>query len=316
MSRLSLIRDLRDLEIAARLPEQGRRWLEEPLVAADLQSTTIRKPRGGFRVVHQPVSQSLIRQQKRLKEFLDTRAYAPPSCAHGFIRGRGTHTNASTHLYARAILSVDIESFFDSLTNDHVIEAITTHGGNTLIAHAIANVSTFDGILATGFSTSPVLSNMIFKPVDEALMKWAVQNELTYSRYADDLTLSGQKVTDDDLESLRNILEDHGLTINERKVRFQRRGHPQVVTGYSIGHPDHVRLPKAAKRRIRQELYYVDKFGLEAQALAKSTDIDSYRESLLGRINYLMSCERDLALRMRNTLEIAAQKSEKSARER
>lgn len=312
MSRLSLMKDLRDLEIAARLPEQGRRWLEEPLTADDLKTTTIRKPRGGFRVVHQPVSQSLIRQQKRLKEFLDTREYLPPDCVHGFTRGRGTHTNASAHLHARAILSVDVESFFDSLTGNHVRDAIAAHGGNPSVAQAITNMCTFDGVLATGFSTSPVLSNMIFKPVDEALRSWAVQNELTYSRYADDLTLSGHKATDDHLESLRNILEEHGFSVNERKVRFQRRGHPQVVTGYSIGHPDHVRLPKAAKRRLRQELYYVEKFGLEAQAVAKSTDTESYRESLLGRINYLMSCERAIALRMRTALQIAAQKAEES----
>jgi hypothetical protein len=221
---------------------------------------------------------------------------------HGFTRGRGTATNAGAHLNARAVLTVDITNFFPSISRQQIEAALLDNDAKPIIAEAIANACTFGGSLATGFPTSPVLSNLVFRPLDDALRSFAAESGLVYTRYADDLTFSGASVCDENLEGISGLLISSGFLTNSRKVRFQRRGHKQVVTGLAIAHPDHLRLPKAQKKALRQDLYFAAKNGLAAQARHRNCDEAEFREQLLGRINYLMGVEPNLAFRMRREL--------------
>jgi hypothetical protein len=218
---------------------------------------------------------------------------------HGFTRGRGAFTNASTHLDARALLTVDISEFFPSIDRQQVELALQGHDASSTIAASIANVSTFRGFLATGFSTSPVISNLVFRPLDDKFQSFATDSGLTYTRYADDLTFSGESVSDAHLEVVSALLSSHGFQTNTKKVRFQRKGHQQVVTGFAVAHADHVRLPKPLKKRLRQDLYFSGQSGFAAQARFRNLDEEDFRNQLLGRINYLMGAEPKLALRMR-----------------
>lgn len=303
MTVLAKIRNPQDLMIAASLPATAIDWLLRPLTLGDLHVNTTRKPRGGYRTVYHPVDESLVRLQKRLKEFLDRKVLAAHPCVHGFTRGRGTFTNAQSHLGARAILTVDIADFFESIRRPRVEAALQSHGANDEIAVAITNVGTFRNSLATGFSTSPVISNLVFRPLDDCLESFATNNCLKYTRYADDLTFSGEDLNDEHLGAVRDILASQAFRVNNKKVRFQRRGHPQVVTGYVVAHPDRARLPKAMRKRLRQDLYFAGKFGFAGQALFRNLDEDEFKQRLLGRINYLMGAERALGMSMREEFE-------------
>ena len=172
-----------------------------------------------------------------------------------------------------------------------------------MIAVAIANIGTFDSALATGFPTVPVLSNLVFRPLDDEFENFANVNGLTYTRYADDLSFSGESVNDAHLEAISAALSSHGFSTNTKKVRFQRKGHRQVVTGFTVAHADHVRLPKP-KKVLRQDLYYSSKIGLAAQASFRNLDEEDFRNQMLGRINYFMSVEPELARVMRHEFDL------------
>lgn len=303
MTILTEIQTLDDFLVAASLPDEALVWLSKPLVLQDLKLSTVRKSSGGFRTVAEPVDASLVRLQKKLKEFLDREVLDPHPNVHGFTRDRGPYTNASAHLDARALLNVDISDFFPSISSAEIEGTIVALGAAPEVATGITNVSTFRNALVTGFATSPVLSNLFFRRTDVRLAHLAADLQLTYTRYADDLTFSGEDVNDAHLEAVREILASHDLQVNDKKVRFQRRGHPQNVTGFAIGHPDHPRVPRNFKKRIRQDLYFVREFGIKQQALVRGLSEDKFHQQLLGRINYLMCSEKGLALRMRRELE-------------
>ncbi|MEC3853094.1 reverse transcriptase family protein [Paenarthrobacter ureafaciens] len=268
---------------------------------------TTRKPKGGYRTVCHPIDESLLRMQKRLKEFIDRNVLDPHPNVHGFTRGRGTATNALAHLNARALLTVDITDFFPSIGRERVEQALQVHGANPAISEAITNASTFRDALATGFPTSPVLSNLVFRPLDEEFRSFALENNLVYTRYADDLTFSGASVGDEHLQVITDMLRSSGFQTNKRKVRFQRRGHQQVVTGMAIAHSDHLRLPKAQKKNLRQDLYFAGKNGLAAQARFRNLDEAEFAGQLQGRISYLMGVEPILAEQMRREYEAIEQ---------
>ncbi|MHA7275732.1 reverse transcriptase family protein [Arthrobacter sp. Hz1] len=303
MTILSGIQSLEDLLVAASLPDEALVWLSKPLALYDLKLLTIRKPSGGYRTIAEPVDASLARLQKKLKEFLDRQVLDPHPDVHGFTRDRGSYSNAMAHLDAPALLTVDISEFFSSISNEEIMSTLVGLGATPQVAIGITYISTFRNVLATGFSTSPVLSNMYFREADVQLSRLAADLNLTYTRYADDLTFSGDAVNDDHLEAVTEILALHNLEVNRKKVRFQRRGHPQNVTGFVIAHPDHPRVPRYYKKRIRQDLYFMKKFGVEQQALARGVTENKFKQRLLGQINYLMCSEKDLALGMRQEFE-------------
>lgn len=299
---LGRLRNVQELTVAASLSASSVEWLTKPLTREHVHVHTTRKPSGGYRTICRPLDDSLLRLHKRLKEFLDRKVLKPHPAVHGFTRGRGTATNAGAHLNARAVLTVDIVNFFPSIGRRQIEMALCKQGAKSVIAEAIANACTFGDSLAVGFSTSPVLSNLVFRPLDDAFSSFASEMDLAYTRYADDLTFSGERVCDDHLEAIRELLEQSGFVTNSRKVRFQRRGHQQIVTGLTIAHPDHLRLPKAQKRALRQDLYFAAKNGLAAQAHHRNSEESEFRDQLLGRINYLMSVEPALAFRLRSEL--------------
>lgn len=304
MTVLSRIRNLEDLSVAASLPSTAIDWLVKQIEPGDVTVHTTRKSHGGYRVVCQANDEKLIRLQKRLKEFIDRQVLHAHPSVHGFTRGRGTVTNANAHLDAPALLTVDISNFFPSINRQRVELALQAHGASAAIAEAIANISTFDGVLATGFPTSPVLSNLVFRPLDDEFEHFANVNGLTYTRYADDLTFSGESVNDAHLEAISGTLSSQGFRTNTKKVRFQRKGHRQVVTGFTVAHADHVRLPKPKKKILRQDLYYSSKIGLAGQANFRNLDEDDFRNQMLGRINYFMSVESKLARVMRQAFDL------------
>lgn len=263
MKVLPRIRSVNNLMIAASLPDSSITWLGWPLNVIDLHVHTTRKPKGGYRTVCRPLDEALLRLQKRLKEFIDRKVLDPHPNVHGFTRGRGTSTNAKAHLNARALLTVDITDFFPSISRQQVDAALQDHGANPTVAEAITNASTFGGSLATGFPTSPVVSSLVFRPLDDKFRSFSAENGLVYTRYADDLTFSGPSVGDEHSEVITELLLSSGFHTNKRKVRFQRKGHQQVVTGLAIAHSDHPGLPKAQKKRLRQDLYFAEKDGLQ-----------------------------------------------------
>lgn len=303
MKVLPRIRTVNNLMLAASLPDSAITWLDRPLNASDVHVHTTRKSKGGYRTVCRPLDEALLRLQKRLKEFIDRKVLDPHPNVHGFTRGRGTSTNAEAHLNARALLTVDITDFFPSISRQQVEGALQDHGANPTVAEAITNASTFSGSLATGFPTSPVLSNLVFRPLDDKFSSFSAENGLVYTRYADDLTFSGPSVGDEHLEVISELLLSSGFHTNRRKVRFQRKGHQQVVTGLAIAHSDHLRLPKAQKKRLRQDLYFAEKHGLAAQAGYRNLDEADFKEQLLGRINYLMGIEPKIGLEMRREFD-------------
>lgn len=303
MKTLAKVRHLRDLKTAASLPESSKFWLEKGIEPGDVRVHTTRKQRGGYREVCQPTNDELRRLQKRLKEFIDRKVLTPHPSVHGFTRGSSTVSNAKVHLGAKAVLTVDISDFFASISREKVVDSLLGNGANSEVANGLANVCTYNGLLATGFSTSPVLSNLVLRPLDDIFEHFAVSNGIKYSRYADDLTFSGEEATDETLVFVSETLSTHGFLLNQKKIRFQRKGHRQVVTGFAIQDANQLRLPKWQKKALRHDLYCSETYGLEDQARFRDMTDDEFRVHLLGKINYLAAVEPLLAADMRKQLD-------------
>ena len=110
--------------------------------------------------------------------------------------------------------------------------------------------------LPQGACTSPALSNQVARRLDKRLVGLAAKLGATYTRYADDLTFSGDAELADRVGYLmarvRHLAVAEGFTINEKKSRVLRRNAAQVVTGLVVN--QRRACPEGA-RRLRAILH-------------------------------------------------------------
>lgn len=221
----------------------------------------VSKRDGSSRIVTSANFDPLKSLLHNLAEFLYAQ-YVPSlsGSAHGFIKGRSIVTNAQQHTQKKSVLNIDIEKFFDSISIDRIIEIFVSVGFRRDIAQILSELVTVDQVLATGFSTSPILSNIVCIAMDKVFEEIAHKKSFVYTRYVDDMTFSSNTYTPSQ-EEVHTILNQFGFRINKSKVRMYSRGGPQYVTGLTVVDRK-PRLSKRLKKSIRLELYYIKKYGL------------------------------------------------------
>lgn len=219
----------------------------------------------GHRIIYKPMSESLINCLKILNINLN-KIYNPPTSATGFIKGKGIKCNAEKHLAKKYILSIDLNNFFETITNNMVVEVLKEYAFPKETAVNISKIITVNGKLVQGFHTSPTLANMIFKKLD--LIFENLDDNIEYSRYADDLTFSSDSEIIC-LPEITKIIENFGFEINNKKTKIMKRGQNQYVTGLTVFDNQYPRIAKRVKKKLRLEVYYINKFGLRNHTLRK-----------------------------------------------
>ena len=119
----------------------------------------------------------------------------------------------------------------------------------------MAKLTTLDDALPQGAPTSPIISNSFLFKFDQSLSHWCSVRACTYTRYADDITISGN--TRDTvvgcIERATHLLNRYGLKLNENKSRIQSRGGRQAVTGLTVN--ETAQPSREQRRRVRAMLH-------------------------------------------------------------
>lgn len=231
----------------------------------EIKQYNLLKKRGGKRIVYSANSDTLTNCLKILNNKLKE-IHTPSDCVHGFVKGKSIKTNASNHLTKKIIFKVDILDFFGSITRELISKELIKLGFNSEISNAISKIVTYENRLVQGFHTSPTIANLCFKDIDAMLL--SIDNSITYTRYADDLYFSSDSEFDVN-EKVSKILEDNGFKINHFKTKVMRRGGKQFVTGLTVSDYEYPRIPKNIKRKLRQEIHYISKYGYKGHVLHK-----------------------------------------------
>jgi RNA-directed DNA polymerase len=255
-----------------------------------------RHKQGQYRTVYEVVDDELKILQKNIATVINSKV-SFRDYVQGFVNKRSIATNASLHLAQKYVLNVDIKDFFDTIKKSQVAEAFKNLGCIQDIAEIFASLCTLNGSLIQGTSTSPVLANLVCAEFDESLAELATQYSCSYSRYADDITFSGEKIPPK--KKIKQCLTQYGFTLNPDKYKNQSRGGPQYVTGLTVVDKRKPRVSKNLKRRLRQIIYYASKYGLESH-LDKigCSDKRSQIYRLDGLIAFMYSIELERALEL------------------
>lgn len=244
---------------------------------------------GQFRTVYMP-EQGLGVIQKNLATWITTYTVFEPF-VQGFVHGRSIVTNARLHLGQSLVLHADIQGFFDAIRIERVDEAFRTIGCEAAISGALSRLTTLNGQLPQGASTSPCLANLVVRHLDTDLQVLATSSGCRYSRYADDIAISGDVLPSE--ADVAATLTRHGFALRDGRCRIQRRGRAQFVTGLTVADTATPHVPRIRKRRLRLELYYAAKFGLVDHLERTQSDCDPpyALQRLRGWVDFMHSVE-------------------------
>ncbi|MEZ5041960.1 MAG: reverse transcriptase family protein [Saprospiraceae bacterium] len=236
-----------------------------------------RSKKGEVRNIYWPNSQQLNTILKITSRFLSS-IYSPTNVVHGFVKKKGIKTNAQQHLECNILCKIDLENFFEQIDMADISYALQNLGVEEDIANIISKICTIKGNLIQGFNTSPIISNIISIELDAKLEDYCKQNNITYTRYADDMSFSskGDKI---DLEPIIEIISKCGFKINDGKTRVLKRGFYQSVTGLTVFDNTIPRIPKRIKRNLRLESYYINKFGIKNHAIRSLANRGEYNKN-------------------------------------
>ena len=255
---------------------------------------SIPKRSGGVRTLHVPYY-DLDRWQRVICDQI-LPLYPVSDHAYAYRKGLSVRDNATPHLGKSFVVKIDLKDFFDHITFGRVFGALNRPDWyNLAFVTMVANLCCVDGHLPQGACTSPMLSNICFYDVDQAIAKYCQQRSLTYTRYCDDLTFSGDDFNPYVLVyEICRLLRSFGYEPNEKKISVRHRGQRMSVTGITTN--EKLRVDKDRRRRIRQEVYFIRKFGIR-EHLLRLGDAEyvvngrcrrkKYLRSLLGRIQYV-----------------------------
>lgn len=259
-------------------------------IASCYKSFRISKRSRGYRIISAPIATLLKLQQTIYQRILLPVNIHP--AATGFRPGISIINNVKPHLGKKNVLKTDIKDFFGSIKLHSVIKAFEKIGYPTNISEILAVLCCLNKALPQGAPTSPALSNIIAYLLDKKLADLAHEKGLVYTRYADDLTLSGDIILQDELlPQITEIAQQEGFVLQTKKTRFLGDNKRKIITGISISSGEKLTIPKATKREIRKNVHYVLTKGVVAhQRHLKSTD-PAYIKRLMGLLSYWLSIE-------------------------
>lgn len=194
--------------------------------------------------------------------------------------------NLRFHKNQPKVFTLDLENFFPSIRVEAVENEFLKLGYSRIISKLLSKLCTKDGSLPQGAPTSPYLSNLIFKDTDASIAAYCKEYKIRYTRYADDMSFSGDFDENELLEKVTETVAQIGLSINAKKTQLMTLGMRQTVTGVVVNQKPQVIFHK--RNELRQALYYIQKFGLEGHRNHKGIKQRNYLEHLLGKINFVL----------------------------
>lgn len=209
--------------------------LERNYLFADFENRyttkTLLKKNGGERTIKPPTKKLKTAQRKILDDILKYQQQL--DCVYGLSKEKGIKANAQAHYQNKDthLVNLDVTNFFPSISYKMVRDIFLDLGFNKDCANTLTKLCTYGGHLPQGAPTSPYLSALAFKKIDQKIYDYAKKNKLVYTRYFDDITLSGDGLTEKCVVRVEKMIRLGNFVPNDEKREVFTKDQTKQVTG-------------------------------------------------------------------------------------
>ncbi len=252
----------------------------------------ISKRKGGYRTIYEPNLTLKTIQKNILLNCLNERITSIYATA--YKKGYHLVDNVKSHLKKKIILKLDIENFFPSISFlDVYKKAFPPYIYPPAVAALLTNLVTYNNFLPQGAPTSSSISNLVLRSFDLKIGKFCEEKNIAYTRYCDDMTFSGDFEVKDLITLVKKELLGCGFSLNKKKIKVIKPNKSQIVTGIVCN--EKLNVPRTYRQKIRQEMYYIKKFGFKKHLdnIGYLGYADTYLNELYGRILFVLQITPD-----------------------
>ena len=208
--------------------------------------------------------------------------------AKAYKPGSNVQMNARPHIGKMKILKLDIEGFFDHILYSQVKDSVFyKEKYSEPIRILLTMLCYYKDSLPQGAPSSPAITNIIMYDFDETVGAFCNGKNIAYTRYCDDMTFSGDINEKEIIDFVKKELSKLGLYLKNRKTVVIPSTKCQCVTGIIVN--EKMNVSKDYKKKVRQEMYFIKKFGID-EHLNKIgiSNKKQYILSLKGRIAFVL----------------------------
>lgn len=273
------------------------------------------KKNGGKRLIEAPKADLKAVQRRLLRDILQKLPNHPD--AFGFVKGRNCLQAANRHASEEVVICFDLKNFFPSIGAGRIFGLFRCLGYPHSLARsmtALATTSTPQRILkhlafdertlyrtphlAQGAPTSPALANHVAFRLDRRLAALGARLDAQYSRYADDLSFSGdRRIVATLLNAVPRIVHDEGFWLHPAKTRVMSRNRRQLVTGIVVN--EHLNIDRRSFDHLKATIHACGHAGDDR------LQDPVFCASLLGRIEWVCAVHPKRGEKLRRLLAAA-----------
>ena len=283
------------------------------------------KRSGGWRLLEVPHPYLMPLQRRILDDLLDR--IPPHEAACGYTRERSVVDHARAHAGQAVVLKFDLQDFFTCVRASRVHALFETLGYAETVSRELTALCTTatpepvlrrmheeggltwsqmqrlrDAHLPQGAPTSAALANLCAFRLDLRLDGLAQALGARFTRYADDIVLSGDEHLRDVMPRIEawvgRIALEEGFSINHRKTRCLSAGRRQSVCSIVVN--QHPNLPRPEFDRLKAILHQCVLNGPAAQ---NREGRQRWRDYLQGRVAWATQLNPGKGQRLKRLLD-------------
>lgn len=250
----------------------------------------IKKHNGNYRTIYSPNPLLKSIQKKILTNILNNKEISKH--AKAYHKNISLKDNAIPHLNKKVVLKLDIIDFFENIEYPTIYKCCFNEVYfPKSVGHLLTTLCTYESRLPQGAPTSSYISNLVMKDFDNEIGTYCEQHNISYTRYSDDMTFSGDFNPSELISKIRKLLYKLGLKINNKKIHVISNSQQQNVTGIVVNKK--IQVSSKYRNAIRQSIYYINKYGLKdhLSRINFNKEPINYINSLYGKTLYVLSID-------------------------
>jgi RNA-directed DNA polymerase len=174
-----------------------------------------------------------LKELKIIQSRIKNKILAPiklPSVVHGGVKRCSNITNAKPHQGNKYVFTTDLQEFYPNISSKRVYDTFCKFF-SPHYSHWLTKLTTWKHELPQGTPTSTHIANLVFLEADIELIKLCNLNNITYTRYVDDLTFSSQQDFKHLLSDILKIVTSNNFKLSHRKTQYKGK---QTITGINV----------------------------------------------------------------------------------
>lgn len=221
---------------------------------------------------------------------------------YGGVAGGSPRKNAAEHANQRCVITMDVKHFFPNVRHYMVYRMFRSElGFGRDVASILTRLTTYRSYLPQGAPTSTAVANLLLAaPVDVPMSAEAERQGVRYSRFVDDIAISGENPRPL-INKVAKLLSSRRLPVHRRKIngpsklRIAPSGVAQRITGLIVNAQNGLSVPRERRDKVRAAIY--------ALRRAPKHELKKAVASIRGKITHIAQFNAAAAKRLNTYLD-------------